>query len=76
MLEPLAAIAARLGMTPESLSRVTHGLEAAGLVRLQGRRVEEPDAKAVTQAARASGHKSKRLGFPEMEDCPWPACLI
>ncbi|MFM7420476.1 MAG: Crp/Fnr family transcriptional regulator, partial [Alphaproteobacteria bacterium] len=55
MPEPRAAIAARLGMTPESLSRVMHGLEAAGLVRLHGRRVEVPDAKALTQAARASG---------------------
>ena len=56
MPEPRAAIAARLGMTPESLSRVMHGLEAAGLVRLHGRRVEVPDAKALTQGARASGH--------------------
>lgn len=55
MPEPRAAIAARLGMTPESLSRVMHGLEAAGLVRLQGRRVEVPDAKALNQGARASG---------------------
>jgi len=47
--EPRAAIAARLGMTPESLSRVMHGLEAAGLVRLQGRRVEVPDAEALHQ---------------------------
>jgi CRP-like cAMP-binding protein len=56
MPEPRAAIAARLGMTPESLSRVMHGLEAAGLVRLQGRRVEVPDAAALNQGARASGH--------------------
>ena len=56
MPEPRAAIAARLGMTPESLSRVMHGLEAAGLVRLQGRRVDVPDAKALSQGARASGH--------------------
>jgi CRP-like cAMP-binding protein len=56
MPEPRAAIAARLGMTPESLSRVMHGLEAAGLVRLQGRRVEVPDAKALSQRTRASGH--------------------
>ena len=55
MPEPRAAIAARLGMTPESLSRVMHGLEAAGLVRLQGRRVEVPDAQALNQATRASG---------------------
>ena len=65
MPEPRAAIAARLGMTPESLSRVMHGLEAAGLVRLQGRRVEVPDAEALNQSARASGHEIKRLGFPQ-----------
>ena len=57
MPEPRAAIAARLGMTPESLSRVMHGLEAAGLVRLQGRRVEVPDAEALNQGAgRAPNH--------------------
>ena len=56
MPEPRAAIAARLGMTPESLSRVMHGLEAAGLVRLQGRRVDVLDAEALSQGARASGH--------------------
>lgn len=57
MPEPRAAIAARLGMTPESLSRVMHGLEAAGLVRLQGRRVEIPDAQALNQGAgRAPSH--------------------
>ena len=55
MPEPRAAIAARLGMTPESLSRVMHGLEAEGLVRLQGRQVEVPDAEALSQRARASG---------------------
>ncbi len=55
MPEPRAAIAARLGMTPESLSRVMHGLEAAGLVRLQGRRIDVPDVEALNQHARASG---------------------
>jgi CRP/FNR family transcriptional activator FtrB len=45
--EPRAAIAARLGMTPESLSRALHGLEAAGLLRLQGRRVDVPDRAAL-----------------------------
>jgi len=57
MPEPRAAIAARLGMTPESLSRVMHGLQAAGLVRLQGRRVEVPDPKALNKGAgRAPSH--------------------
>ncbi|WP_230168049.1 Crp/Fnr family transcriptional regulator [Roseomonas sp. CECT 9278] len=49
--EPRAAIAARLGMTPESLSRTLHGLEAAGLLRLDGRRVDVPDRAALLRLA-------------------------
>lgn len=41
--EPRGALAARLGMRPESLSRALHGLQQAGLVRLKGRRVEVRD---------------------------------
>jgi CRP-like cAMP-binding protein len=51
MPEPRGAIAARLGMTPESLSRALHGLEAAGLLRLHGRRVDVPDRAALQRIA-------------------------
>jgi CRP-like cAMP-binding protein len=41
--EPRQAIAARLGMTPETLSRTLNALEADGLVRSAGKRIDVPD---------------------------------
>lgn len=58
--EPRAAIAARLGMTPESLSRTLHGLEAAGLLRLDGRRVDVPDRAALLRLALPRGDHRAR----------------
>ncbi|MBE9603837.1 cyclic nucleotide-binding domain-containing protein [Acetobacteraceae bacterium H6797] len=45
--EPRGALAARLGMRPESLSRALHALQEAGLVKLTGRRVEVRDRKGL-----------------------------
>ena len=59
MPEPRGAIAARLGMTPESLSRALHGLEAAGLLRLQGRRVDVPDRAALQRISGRRGGASQ-----------------
>ncbi|MCK8515871.1 Crp/Fnr family transcriptional regulator [Methylonatrum kenyense] len=37
---PKHVLASRLSVTPETLSRILHGLAARGLVRIQGRRIE------------------------------------
>ncbi|MGG5811140.1 cyclic nucleotide-binding domain-containing protein [Falsiroseomonas sp. CW058] len=41
--EPRGAIAARLGMTPETLSRTMNAMQAEGLIRSAGKRIDVPD---------------------------------
>jgi CRP/FNR family transcriptional activator FtrB len=50
--EPRSAIAARLGMTPETLSRTLNAMEAEGLVRLSGKRIDVPDREALLKRQR------------------------
>lgn len=62
--ESRGAIAARLGMTPESLSRALHGMEDAGLLRLHGRRVDVPDRAAlhrICQGRAGASHGARRV---------------
>lgn len=51
MPEPRAAIAGRLGMTPETLSRLLASLEAQDLIRSEGRRIAVPDRARLLRAA-------------------------
>lgn len=45
--EPRGAIAARLGMTPETLSRTLNAMEADGVIRSAGKRIDVPDREAL-----------------------------
>lgn len=44
-----ALVAAHLGITPETLSRILHDLEVKGLIRMQGYRIHVPDLTALHQ---------------------------
>jgi CRP-like cAMP-binding protein len=50
--EPRGAIAARLGMTPETLSRTLAAMEADGLIRNSGKRVDVPDREKLLRYRR------------------------
>ncbi len=45
--QPKKDIASQLGMAPETLSRALNVLEARGLIRASGRRIEIPDSEAL-----------------------------
>lgn len=51
--EPRGAIAARLGMTPETLSRTLTAMEAEGLLRSAGKRIDVPDRDRLLQPRKA-----------------------
>ena len=50
--EPRSAIAARLGMTPETLSRTLNAMEAEGIVRLSGKRIDVSDREKLLERQR------------------------
>lgn len=48
-----SAVAARLGLTPETLSRVLTRMRKAGLIEMQGRTIQVPDLQALERWAAA-----------------------
>lgn len=59
--EARAAVAGRLGMTPETLSRTMAALEEAGLIRTEGRRIDIPDRERLLRGrlGRAPGKRAR-----------------
>jgi hypothetical protein len=48
-----ATIASRLSLTPEYFSRILHELEAAGLIRIDGRAIRIPDSQRLASCQEA-----------------------
>jgi CRP/FNR family transcriptional regulator, dissimilatory nitrate respiration regulator len=46
---PKHVLASRLSVTPETLSRILHGLSDAGLIRVEGRQIELLDTEALRE---------------------------
>jgi hypothetical protein len=70
MPEARSAIAARLGMTPETLSRTLAALEAAVPIRVSPRRIDVPDRETRLRAIPRDPTGSPQAAGRDRADIP------